>query len=102
MTIALGQPDDAFTYVMEHGTRTIVPVEDVAARLPLNFIERFGHTRYVLLPVRTRSHQLGVLVADNYQTNHWIADDALDGLQRLLNRAALIYLYGNFETPDLA
>ncbi|NJL03344.1 MAG: hypothetical protein HC911_00210 [Chloroflexaceae bacterium] len=102
MIIALGKTDDAFTYVMEHGARTIVPVEDVDARLPLNFIEHFGHTRYVLLPVRTRSHQLGVLVADNYQTNHPIADDALDGLQRLLNRAALIYLYGTLESTDMA
>ncbi len=102
MIIALGKTDDAFTSVMEHGARTIVPVEDVDARLPLNFIERFGHTRYVLLPVRTRSRQLGVLVADNYQTNHPVADDALDGLQRLLNRAALIYLYGRIESTDVA
>jgi GAF domain-containing protein/CheY-like chemotaxis protein len=85
------EPDGgAFAQAMREGRRVIVPQAELQ-RLPDDFTQQFGRTDYAVLPLRSGSKILGLVVVDNLHTKARLRRSALDHLETLLAQAALVW-----------
>jgi len=83
--------DDAFAQVLQEKDVMILSKEEAQARLPANFLARFGITGYCLMPVKAADQIIGVVVLDNIWGKNPRRVGVLDILDNLTNQAALRY-----------
>jgi GAF domain-containing protein len=91
LRLSLGPDGHALAQVYRLPQRVIVRAAEASARLPREFIEKFGLADYAIVPLRAGSKVLGVVVVDNAHDRKPLHEETLDRLETLLAQAALIF-----------
>lgn len=91
-TLQLPGKEDVFSQVLKEGKRALIRCDEAQARLPAEYVERFGASDCAVVPLRAGHETLGLVVVDNIHDGKPLQDETLDHLETLLAQAALIYI----------
>jgi GAF domain-containing protein/DNA-binding response OmpR family regulator len=91
MSIVLDSDESAFSAVLKSGKPQWVKAKQTRDKLPQVFIDAFGETNYHIVPLKSVSRTIGLLVVNRRQDAGPDVDDLIPHLDALTNQVAVLY-----------